>query len=76
VSVVNQFIAEEIVQRLPSLVEVENMRNKIDERLLSPQKDEHSYLMDMIAADIRKGTKDPFVTEMLSTQIVSNHIFK
>lgn len=73
---VNQFLSEEVVQRLPNRIEVENMRKKLDERMLNPQKDEHSCLMELISAQIRKSTKDPFVTQVLNTQMVNNHVFR
>jgi uncharacterized protein YeaC (DUF1315 family) len=73
---VNQYLSEEVVQRLPNHIEVENMRKKLDEKQLNPQKDEHSCLMEVIAAQIRKNTKDTFVMHMLNTQMVNNYVFK
>lgn len=52
------------------------MKKKIDEKLLNAQKDEHSYLMDAITSDIKKGTKDPFIAQFLNTQMVNNFVFK
>lgn len=52
------------------------MRKKVDEKLLNQQKDEHSCLMELIAAEIRKNSKDPFVSQVLNTQMVNNHVFK
>jgi hypothetical protein len=52
------------------------MRKKLDEKLLNPQKDEHSCLMELIAGQIKKSTKDPFVAQVLNTQMVNNFVFK
>lgn len=52
------------------------MRKKLGEKILNPQKDEHSCLMDVIAAQIRKSTKDSFVTQVLNTQMVNNYVFE
>jgi hypothetical protein len=55
---------------------VENMRKKLGEKIQNPQKDEHSCLMEVIAGQIRKSTKDPFVMQVLNTQMVNNYVFK
>lgn len=69
-------MSEEIVKKLPSQVELENMKKKIDFKNLPEQKDEHSHMMNLISAEIKKAAKDPFVTNFLSTQMINNYMFK
>lgn len=71
-----KFVHEELIQRLPNHIEVENMKSKIDPKLINQLKDEHGYLMDLISADIKKNTKDPFIHQLLTTQMVNNFVFK
>ena len=54
------------------------MKKKVDfkQRDNQDKKDDLSYLMEIISADIRKTTKDPFISQVLNTQIINNFVFK
>lgn len=47
----------------------------MDPKILKEQKDEHGYLMNEIINDFKKKTKDPFVLQLLNTQIINNYLF-
>jgi len=52
------------------------MKKKIDLESMGGEKDEHSYLMNVISAEIKKTVKDPFVNAFLNTQMINNFLFK
>jgi hypothetical protein len=61
---------------LPNHIEVENLKKKIDLKAENGQKDEHTYLMEVISGEIRKSVKDPFIIQLMNTQIINNYVFK
>lgn len=42
---VNEYILQEVINKMPNHYEVKNLKNSIDLANLPPEKDEHSILM-------------------------------
>lgn len=66
------------MKRLPTKVELENLRKKLgldkqeDDK---DKKDESTLLMDYVSSDIKKSCKDPFILKLLKTQIINQYLF-
>lgn len=68
---VNDFMLNEVVNKLPNQIEIARLKNSIDSKTLPEDKDEHSYLMDQIGYSLRKTNKDPFFDRFLDSQMMS-----
>ncbi len=66
---------EEVTKELPNKFELENEKKKMDAKELKEQKDEHGYLLSVVIEKFKKKTKDPFILQLLNTQIVNNYLF-
>ena len=51
------------------------MRKQMDLNELGESRDEHSELMRMVCVEVKKNTKDPFVHQLLNTQMINNYVF-
>lgn len=72
-----EYNMQEVVNRLPSPLEIKNIRNSIDVNTIPDQKDEYSILMEKVKLSVKEaGIKELFVERLLDTQMVSNFICK
>lgn len=74
---IHEYNLQEVVNKLPSPIEIKNIKNSIDVSTIPDQRDEHAYLIDRIKQHVRKnGVKEAFLEKLLDTQMISNFICK
>lgn len=72
---VNEFVLEEIIKKLPSQLEIENIRSRMDPSSVPQDKDYDSHFVKVICSNIRKHNKDSFLEKFIETQTLNNYLF-
>ena len=71
-----RFMTNEVMRYIPSLETLRKIKDRVHTEIINEKKDPHSYLIEQIVSYIisQREYKDPFVNQLLKTQMLSQHI--